>query len=228
MDALTDTIPVTDADTLVELSGGMESTTLLHLARKQVLGRVGAIFFDVGQYSAPRQLAVVKRACNELAVPLQHVDTPGVRDMYVDVFDPPYAFVAEDRDSCSVTTQALGYGAFHGYKRVLYGVTRSDLDRIPDLPALLDAIQRLVRLNTRTDIELVTPFLEMTDTEVLLFAQEHGVDLGRTWSCLWGYVHHCGRCERCVKRRRVHEEAGMADPTVYLDTTDLHTVLTQA
>lgn len=216
-------IETTHADTLVELSGGMESTALLWAAKRRVIGRVGAVFFDVGQYSARRQLAFAKKACNELGVSLEHVDIPNIRNAYLDVLEPPYAFVAEGggqplvMGTCFVTLTATIFGATHGYERVLYGGTKTDLARVPELPELLQSIQHLVRLNTRSSVELVAPFIDMEDVEVLRFALNEGFDVASTWSCIWGYRAHCGTCERCEKRRRVHEDAGVSDPTAYLE-----------
>jgi 7-cyano-7-deazaguanine synthase len=216
-------IETTQTDTLVELSGGMESTALLRAAKREVIGRVGAVFFDVGQLSANRQFAFAKRACNELAVPLEYIDIPNLRNAYLDILEPPYAFVAEGggeplvMGTCSVTLMATIFGATHGYKRVLYGGTKSDLERVPELRDLLDAIQNLVRLNTRSDVELVAPFIDMEDADVLRAALNEGYDVASTWSCIWGYREHCGTCERCEKRRRVYKQAGVADPTIYVD-----------
>lgn len=214
-------IETSHADTLVELSGGMESTALVWAAKRQVVGRVGAIFFDVGQYSAGRQLACAKRTCNELGVPLEHIDIPKYRNAYVDVLDPPYAFVAEGggeplvMGTCFVTLASAIFGATHGFQRVLYGGTRSDLHRVPELPELLASIQHLVRLNTRTTIEVSAPFIDIDDGDVLRSALAEGFDVSSTWSCTWGHEGHCGTCERCEKRRRVHMEVGVPDLTTY-------------
>lgn len=218
-------IETSQADTLVELSGGMESTALVWAAKHQVIGRVGAVFFDVGQYSAERQLACAKKTCTELGVPLEHVDIPNYRNAYLDVLEPPYAFVAEGggyplvMGTCFVTLAATIFGATHGYQHILYGGTRTDLQRVPELPELLASIQHLVRLNTRTQVEVMAPFIDMEDGDVLRYALAEGFDVSSTWSCIWGYREHCGTCERCDKRRRVHEEVSAPDPTSYLRQT---------
>jgi 7-cyano-7-deazaguanine synthase len=64
---------------------------------------------------------------------------------------------------------------------------------------------------------LVAPFIDMEDADVLRAALNEGFDVVSTWSCIWGYREHCGTCERCEKRRRVYNQAGVADPTTYVD-----------
>jgi 7-cyano-7-deazaguanine synthase len=43
------------------------------------------------------------------------------------------------------------------------------------------------------------------------------VPYGLTWSCYEGGDIHCGRCGTCVERAEAFHDAGVADPTAYID-----------
>lgn len=205
------------------LSAGMESMIMLHALRKRLTVRLGAIFFNVGQASAERQLSYAKRACNELGIPLEYVDIPNTRNMLIAYSEPPYEFVAESgtderipRGTCMVQTMSAVYAAHHKYKYLYYGGTRSDISRVPNLPKLVSAVETVARLNTGIDISVKAPFIEMSDDEVLQLGLDEGVNLAESWSCTWGHLHHCGECERCQKRKGVFAIQSLPDPTIYM------------
>ena len=49
-----------------------------------------------------------------------------------------------------------------------------------------------------------------------LIAQKLGIDYSHTYSCYCGYEKHCGECGTCRERKQAFEEAGMEDPTEYI------------
>ena len=74
------------------------------------------------------------------------------------------------------------------------------------------AMARAVRLGTYAGVELLSPLIRLTKTEIVRRGVELGVDLSRTWSCYKGGEVHCGRCGTCVERREAFHLAGVTDP----------------
>lgn len=50
---------------------------------------------------------------------------------------------------------------------------------------------------------------------LIQWANHHRMPLEKTWSCYWGGMYHCGRCDGCRTRREAYERAGIRDHTVY-------------
>ncbi|MBC7269533.1 MAG: 7-cyano-7-deazaguanine synthase [Streptomyces sp.] len=201
-------------DTLVMLSGGMESVTALHYVKHHSAARVAAIFVNLGQDSAIRQLARAKEHCNLLGVHLEVLNLPDVRNLFLDVVEPPYNLVAEGPrglspeifgcyDSVGATVMSALYAANHGYTQTIYGATASDRDRAPEIERMLSGTEDIVRASWGRGTTMIAPFLQMTDEEVAALALAERVDISRTWSCHYGGIEHCGSCERCLKRQRV-------------------------
>ncbi|MFB2894375.1 7-cyano-7-deazaguanine synthase [Aerosakkonemataceae cyanobacterium BLCC-F50] len=219
---------VEDKDTLVMLSAGMESTIMLHALKKRLTSRLGAIFINVGQYSAERQLSYAKKVCNELGVPLEYIDIPNLRNLLIAYSEPPYETVTEGglderipRGSCMIQTMCGIHAAYHKYEYVYYGGTKSDISRVPNLPLLVSTVETVIRLNTGIQISVKAPFIEMEDDDVLQLGLDEGINLSESWSCTWGNLYHCGECERCQKRKSVFARLGLADPTRYMKEREI-------
>lgn len=74
-----------------------------------------------------------------------------------------------------------------------------------------------MKLGTYAGIQLLRPFIAMNKAEIATTGVRLGVDFAQTWSCYKGGAVHCGTCGTCVERREAFIEAGIADPTVYVD-----------
>lgn len=79
--------------------------------------------------------------------------------------------------------------------------------------ALNDAVKKV----TGRDLRVTAPFLErgLTKADVMKLGAELEVPFEITWSCRLGRDKHCGRCDRCIKRRAAFIEASLSDPTEY-------------
>lgn len=210
-------------DSLVMLSGGMESVILMSLLKKHLTSsRLAALFVNVGQYSAERQLAYAKRLCSRFGVHLEYVDIHNFRDLLIAYAEPPYEMISEGGDdhtvprgSCEIQVLAGLYAVYHKYDCVYYSGTKSDSNRVPNLPELIATAEKLIRLNTEIPISFKAPFLNLLDEDVLKLGIQEGVDIAESWSCNWGKRYHCGLCERCQKRMSVFKMLDISDPTIY-------------
>lgn len=98
--------------------------------------------------------------------------------------------------------------AAHGGDHAIYPDCREEFMR---------ALGEAMRLGTYAGILLLRPFIQHTKADIAAEGARLGVDLGQTWSCYKGGKTHCGRCGTCVERREAFRDAGLADPTDYLD-----------
>lgn len=124
---------------------------------------------------------------------------------------------------------ALGWAEILGARDLFLGVNAVDYSGYPDCrPAFLEAFERLAAVATAAGAErgerfhVHAPLLQMNKAEIVLRAEELGVDLGLTHTCYdpvvqeSGRVLACRRCDACRLRLEGFEQAGRRDPATYV------------
>lgn len=217
---------------VVLLSGGLDSTTILAMARSEGLSCYG-LTFDYGQrhkteLKFAREIGkkwdlvdhlVMKVDISayggsaltdtNLQVPLGR--TEGIPITYVPARNT--VFLA----------YALGYAEVTGASRIYIGVNSVDYSGYPDCrPEFIAAFQQLANLATRTGVEghpvvIKAPLIQLRKTEIIQRGLALGVDYTVTVSCyqLNEQGRACGACESCLIRKAAFDELGIKDPTVY-------------
>jgi 7-cyano-7-deazaguanine synthase len=110
---------------------------------------------------------------------------------------------------------AISWSEVIGAERVYIGAVEQDSSGYPDCRrSFFDAFSRAADLGTRpeTRIEVCTPLIEISKSEIVRTGTELGAPLHLTWSCYVDSGTPCGRCDSCELRRRAFAEAGIADP----------------
>jgi 7-cyano-7-deazaguanine synthase len=120
---------------------------------------------------------------------------------------------------------ALGWAEASGARDLFVGVNALDYSGYPDCrPAFIEEFEKLARLATKAGDEGATftvhaPLLHMTKADIAREAARLGLDAGLSHSCYdpseGGAA--CGLCDACRLRARGFEEAGLPDPTRYVD-----------
>ncbi len=118
---------------------------------------------------------------------------------------------------------------------IFIGVNAMDYSGYPDCrPEFIEAFGRLANLATKVGVEapergeagitIHAPLIGMTKSAIVECGDQLGVDFARTVSCYDPVsgaggkdVLHCGRCDACSLRKKGFKEAGLPDPTPYLD-----------
>ena len=106
-------------------------------------------------------------------------------------------------------TEAVG-AAMHAGDHFIYPDCR------PEFTDAFQAMQNMA-LEGMWEVNLYTPFIERSKTDIARLAGELGVPIAETWSCYKGGERHCGRCGTCVERLEALHMAGVNDPTDYDD-----------
>jgi 7-cyano-7-deazaguanine synthase len=218
---------------IVLLSGGLDSATVLALAKSQ--GREClALSFTYGQRHEV-ELRAATRVAEALGVEehvVYHIDLRlfGASALTADIDVPKDAVGAEGIPITYVPARntiflaiALGYAEARGATEIWLGVNAVDFSGYPDCrPDFIDAFQRVIITGTRSGSEhgeprIVAPLMEMTKSDIIRRGTELGVDYSLTHSCYDPDAdgRACGHCDSCILRRRGFEEAGVSDPTVY-------------
>jgi len=217
---------------VVLLSGGLDSSTLLHYVRRR-LGRerVYALSFDYGQKHARELQAARWQAAAAGAAEHRVVDAAwfgaligGASALVGGGAEPPAleALSAAQRRqpptyvpnrNMVLLAVAAAYAEARGAAEVFYGAQAQDEYGYWD--CTVDFVRRmndLLALNRVRPVALRAPFVGWRKAEVLRLGLELGVDFGQTWTCYRGGERPCGRCPSCVERAGAFRECGARDP----------------
>ncbi len=216
-------------DSVVLLSGGMDSTTLLWWHRQHKGENVRALFINYGQRHV-KEREYAEWNAERLGVPFVAVDLcalgavlPGSSQTQQSIGVPEGHYTEENMKLTVVPNRnmillsiAVGHAIAHGAANVSYAAHSGDHAIYPDCrPEFVDALQRAVDLCDWKTVKLARPFICMTKADIVLMGKGLGVDYIDTWSCYAGREQHCGRCGTCVERREAFYLAKVEDPTVY-------------
>jgi 7-cyano-7-deazaguanine synthase len=219
---------------VVLLSGGLDSTTALAIARSQGYdchaltvryGQLHAVELDAARRVAAAlgaaqhqvlalDLAPLARSAltsADVAVPkdrsLADIGAPG---------DVPSTYVPAR--NTVLLSLALAWAETLGAKDIFLGVNVLDASGYPDCrPAFVHAFEALAQVATRAGgIHIHAPLIAMTKAEIIRAGLALGVDYGITHSCYDPLGDAaCGRCDACLLRAKGFADAGIPDPTRY-------------
>jgi|APFre7841882724_1041349.scaffolds.fasta_scaffold38907_3 7-cyano-7-deazaguanine synthase len=192
------------------LSGGTASVTLLH---QLVVGRgepVQALFVDHGQRSARQELAAAEGQATRLGVELVELDLARVGEAFRNAQARRQAVPLPHRNLVLLAL-GLSYAANLDAPRLHLAASAEDTRDHASASHAFLAQFRLV-CGLLGDVELATPLVGLTRTEIVARGAGLGIDYATTYSCLLGLAQHCGRCPACVRRRAAFHEAGYAEP----------------
>jgi len=209
-------------------SGGLDSVVLV--AREAQAAEVQPIYVSVGLAWEQAERDVLARLAGTPAFgarvrPLASLDMT-MRDVYPAshwaVRGTPPAYDTPDEDvylpgrNVVLLSKAAVYCASAGIHRIAIGPLAGN--PFPDAtPAFFAAMSGALTLGLDHEIIVAAPFAAMRKADVVKLGVALGVPLELSLSCMnpAGGVH-CGRCSKCRERRDAFDEAGVADPTVYV------------
>jgi 7-cyano-7-deazaguanine synthase len=222
---------------IVLLSGGLDSTTALAVARSRGFACY-ALSVDYGQRHRIEldRAAAVARALGAVE---RRVVTIDLRQIGGSALTADIA-VPKGRDSADMSRGvpvtyvparntillglALGYAEVVGAFDLFIGANVLDYSGYPDCrPEFLAAFEALANLATKAGTEgggafrVHSPLLQMTKAEIIRTGVRLGVDYAPTLSCYDPDAtgRACGRCDSCTLRKKGFAEAGVPDPTEY-------------
>lgn len=216
---------------VVLLSGGLDSATVLAIARSQGF-ECHALTVDYGQRHAV-ELEAARRVSESMNVPLRTVSVDlraiggsALTDDAIKVPEsggggiPPTYVPARNTVLLSL---ALGLAETLGARDIFAGMNAVDYSGYPDCrPAFVAAFEQLAGVATKAGVEgerlrIHTPLMELHKSEIIRRGGDLGVDYALTVSCYQpdGDGRACGRCDSCRLRTEGFRQAGVPDPTPY-------------
>lgn len=211
--------------TVVVHSGGLDSSTLIyHLLDQQ--HEVRALTLDYRQRHS-REIQAAEQVCAAAGVPHRIVRLPQLGELFdgnaltderIDVPAGPY-----DADTIPATTVpnrnmiflsvAIGWAAQLQFNAVAFGAHAGERTNYPDCrPEFSEAMNAVAALCHWTPIQVASPFVTWTKTEIVRRGLDLEVPFELTWSCYRGEQHHCGVCSTCHDRRSAFDAADAVDP----------------
>lgn len=217
---------------VVLVSGGLDSATVLAIARSQ--GFVcHALSVDYGQrHSAELDaakrvaLALGAREHRVMRVDLAGIGGSALTDRTIAVPEQPTTGIPVTYVPARNTMMlalALAWAEVLDAQDIFIGVNAVDYSGYPDCrPQFIAAFQQLATLATRAGVEgrpcrIHAPLISWSKAQIIREGLRLGVDYGMTVSCYQAdkQGRACGRCDSCRLRRAGFEAAGAPDPTRY-------------
>lgn len=215
-------------DSIIVLSGGMDSVTLLHEYKSRI---ALAVTFDYGSNHNAREIACAREQCAELgiehivialefmgkyfrssllegaeAIPEGHYEDENMRSTVV-----PF------RNGIMLAV-ACGLAESRGLQHVLIANHGGDHAIYPDCRrGFVEAMSSAMREGTYEGVDIIAPYTDITKADIARRGAALAINYNNTYSCYKGGEIHCGVCGTCTERKEAFRLAGMADPTPYAE-----------
>ena len=223
---------------VILFSGGLDSTTVLAIARNAGFSCY-CLSFQYGQKQTvelekARQIAKENQVIKHLVLNLEldkiggsaltdDIDVP--KDGEADSEEIPITYVPA-RNTIFLS-HALAWAEVLGAEDIFIGVNAVDYSGYPDCrPEFLEAFSAMANLGTKAGVSgeggfrIQAPLLEMSKAEIVAKGLSLGVDYSKTHSCYDPVGDKaCGRCDACLLRLRGFRDAGLTDPVDYVSSS---------
>lgn len=223
-----------DKSAVVLLSGGLDSTTVLAIAKAEGYMPY-ALSFRYGQrhtveLEAARRVAVAQGVARHVIADID-LRAFGGSALTDDIAVPHHASAEELEDGIPVTyvparntvflSFALAWAETLASSDIYIGVNAFDYSGYPDCrPEYITAYEKMANLATKAGVEgtqhlqIHTPLIDLTKAQTIQRGLDLGVDYALTHSCYDPDEAgvSCGTCDSCLLRRRGFAELGLEDP----------------
>jgi len=214
---------------VVILSGGMDSTTALFIAKKDY--DVIPLHFNYSQRTQKRELKAFNDICDFLGLKNRYIiDLPFYEQIGASALVDKNIDVPIDgiKPGIPVTYVPFRNGIFlsiaaaiaekEGASAIFIGVVEEDSSGYPDCTEdFIKKMQEAINAGTKpqTKISLKTPLIHLKKEDIVKKAVEVGVPLHLTWSCYQNEDKACGVCDSCRLRLKGFKKAQIIDPIEY-------------
>lgn len=213
-------------DTILILSGGVDSTTMLYEYRERI---AIALSFDYGSNHNAREIPYARLHCERLGI--KHITIPlsfmpqYFKSSLLEGAEaiPEGHYEDENMRSTVVPFRngimlsiAVGMAESNDLQYVMMANHGGDHTIYPDCtPQFVEAFDHAAKAGTFNGVRLLSPYTNITKADIARRGKQLGINYAETWSCYKGTQHHCGSCGTCVERKEAFREAGIEDTTEY-------------
>ena len=219
---------------VVLLSGGLDSATVLAIARSEGY-ELYALSFSYGQRHIV-ELEAARRVAASIGVAAHRIAAIDLRAfggsaLTGDIDVPKGRTAGEMAEGIPITyvparntiflSFALAWAEVLGASDIFLGVNALDYSGYPDCrPEFIEAFEKMANLATKAGVEgrqhlrIHTPLIDLTKAQIIATGTELGVDYGLTSSCYdpGPTGAPCGQCDSCLLRQKGFRENGIEDP----------------
>lgn len=212
---------------VVLLSGGMDSATVLGLAREKH-DEVIAVSFDYGSKHKDAEMESAEQVAQFYGVERRLITIPKIEGSALTDENQalPTGRKLEEMDGVApsyvparntiLLALAASVADQVGANVIYYGAHREENVSYPDCrPSFAQAMSRAICLGTKNGVRVETPFIHGGKSEIVKKAVEIGVPLHLTHSCYQGKKPACGVCDTCQIRIDAFKKSGYRDPIPY-------------
>lgn len=213
-------------DSLIIVSGGMDSITLLHEYSRDI---ALAVSFDYGSKHNAKEISFAKLHCERLGIkhiviPLAFVNEYFKSSLLKSGDEIPEGHYQADNMKSTVVpfrngimlSIAAGLAESNDLRKILIANHNGDHAIYPDCRAtFIDSMNEAVSYGTYKNIKVFAPYTGISKADIARHGKELGLDYAETWSCYKGGEKHCGKCGTCIERIEALRDAGIMDLTEY-------------
>lgn len=198
-------------DSVIVLSGGMDSVTLLHDCKERI---ALAVTFNYGSNHNAREIECARWQCELLGIPHLVIDLKfigkyfkssllsGAEDIPEGNYDDENmkSTVVPFRNGIMLSV-ACGIAESNGLKHVMIANHGGDHAIYPDCrPGFIESMSAAMMEGTYDGITIEAPYTNITKIDIAKRGKALGVDYDHTYSCYKGGEEHCGTCGTCRER----------------------------
>ena len=220
-----------ESKAIVLVSGGMDSCVTAAIAARENEA-LAFLHISYGQLTEARE----RRAFNEIAdhyvvkgrlnISLEHLAKVGgssltdksiaVAEANLESKEIPTSYVPFR--NANMLSVAVSWAEVIGANAIYIGAVAEDSSGYPDCrPEFYKAFQQVIDTGTKPDtlIEIRTPIIHLSKSEIVKKGIALGAPLELTWSCYRNSTQACGTCDSCALRLRGFRQANVKDPIPY-------------
>ena len=213
-------------DSVIIVSGGMDSITLLYDKKNEIaLG----ISFNYGSNHNAKEIPLAEMHCRRLGIKHITINLDFMGQYFKSSLleggeaIPEGNYADENMKSTVVPFRngimlsiAIGIAESNNLKKVLIANHGGDHTIYPDCrPEFIKAIDAAAYAGTFVNAHVEAPYTHITKGDIARIGKRRGLNYAETWSCYKGADKHCGRCGTCIERKEALTEAGIDDTTEY-------------
>lgn len=213
-------------DSVIVLSGGMDSVTLLYDRRNEI---ALAVTFDYGSNHNRREAEFARMHCERLGIehiliPLEFIHRYFKSSLLEGADAVPEGHYESDNMKSTVVpfrngimlAIACGIAESRGLMHVMIANHSGDHAIYPDCRGgFVEAMSAAMSAGTYDGVTVVAPYTNISKTDIARRGAMLGIDYAETYSCYKGGAKHCGKCGTCVERKEALRDAGIEDKTEY-------------
>lgn len=220
---------------LILLSGGIDSTTLLHHMSKNIkIKNIVVLSFNYGQKHSKEliesqwQVDQIKNVKRHFFADLpflesvltktsslvgQTIPVPPLKELSDSDLIQPSTYVPNR--NMLLLSLAASYAESLDINKVYYGSQAQDEYSYWDCTdEFVKKMNEVLSLNRKNKIQIEAPFTHKSKTEIIALGLSLGVNYKRTWTCYNGKEKPCLVCPSCIERKNAFKNNHIPDPLI--------------